>query len=493
MASITPLHDRTYDLAIFGATGFTGTLIAKHLAAAAPKDVKWAITGRSASKLEKLRDELSKLPDLTNSPDVIAFSDRSAKEIINDSRVVLSVIGPSTLYAEDFLKLAVEAGTGWVDLNGETAWLKNMIVKYGEQAKETGAVIIPSAGYDCIPSELSLLTLALFAGPNLKNVKAVMEDQVGTYSAGTFNSMIAVFETFSRDEIFGPTGYLSTPYYCSSDLPASTLASLPKQEVGANAIPIDTPQTFFYSETNKVKGGGKLLDAQGGALGGLGYVEQLNRNLVFRGISLSRHLGADTYNPNLQYREYHLVPPTKPSMFGASALTSAKRLSNAFANIIPWVLSSYVLRRVLAFFVARLIGENGGPDEDMRENKGYLRWRDVGDVEITNQDGTVSEKKAYSLLKAHKDGGYGWTSIVVSETALYLALKLKGAHIPEVEDSEKALLPGKSGSEADLVFRNGKAEGGFWTTACLGLGLVRYLVGRKAMVMEAGWVKNTQE
>jgi len=141
MANVTPLHERTYDLVIFGSTGFTGSLIAKHLAVAAPKDVKWAITGRSASKLEKLKGELSNLPDLANNPDIVSFSDRSAQDVVNDTRVVLSVIGPSTLHAEEFLKLAVEAGTGWVDLNGETAWLKHMILKYGEKAKETGAVV----------------------------------------------------------------------------------------------------------------------------------------------------------------------------------------------------------------------------------------------------------------------------------------------------------------------------------------------------------------
>lgn len=141
MTTPTPLDSRTYDLVVFGATGFTGTLIAKHLAVAAPLNVKWAIVGRTAAKLETLKKEIADLPELTNDPDVISFADRSAKDVTNDTRVILSVIGPSTLHAEQFLSLAVEAGTAWVDLNGETAWLKEMIHKYGKQAKETGAVV----------------------------------------------------------------------------------------------------------------------------------------------------------------------------------------------------------------------------------------------------------------------------------------------------------------------------------------------------------------
>ena len=113
---------RTYDIVLFGATGFTGGLTADYLAANAPADLKWAIAGRSQAKLEKVRERLSGInPALADMPLVIAdSSDPTALAAMAESTsVVISTVGPYALYGEPLVKACAEAGTDYTDLTGE--------------------------------------------------------------------------------------------------------------------------------------------------------------------------------------------------------------------------------------------------------------------------------------------------------------------------------------------------------------------------------------
>jgi short subunit dehydrogenase-like uncharacterized protein len=138
---ITPHALRTQDITVFGATGFTGQLISKHLAKDAPHALKWAIAGRSTEKLNKLLDTLKAIPDATNLPEVHSLADNDLDEVVSSSRVVISTIGPYTLHGEKFLKACIENGTSWVDLTGEIPWVSDMISKYETLARKTGAVV----------------------------------------------------------------------------------------------------------------------------------------------------------------------------------------------------------------------------------------------------------------------------------------------------------------------------------------------------------------
>jgi short subunit dehydrogenase-like uncharacterized protein len=55
------MADRKYELVLYGATGYTGKYTAEFLQQNAPTDLKWAIAGRSAQKLETIGKELKEL------------------------------------------------------------------------------------------------------------------------------------------------------------------------------------------------------------------------------------------------------------------------------------------------------------------------------------------------------------------------------------------------------------------------------------------------
>lgn len=103
----------------------TGCLVSKHLATAAPR-ITWAVGGRSEEKLKKLVQSLPAVPGV-NKPDIIILDvildpESKIKSILENTRVVINVVGPYSYWGEKVLKPCVEAGTAWVDLNGEVPW-----------------------------------------------------------------------------------------------------------------------------------------------------------------------------------------------------------------------------------------------------------------------------------------------------------------------------------------------------------------------------------
>lgn len=124
--------DRAYDIVLFGATGFVGELTAEYLAAHAPEGLRWAIAGRSAEKLERLRERLGGAPgvlraDVTD-PD-------SVRELAGQARVVATTVGPYITYGEDLVAACADAGTDYVDLTGEPEFVDLMYVRHDARAR----------------------------------------------------------------------------------------------------------------------------------------------------------------------------------------------------------------------------------------------------------------------------------------------------------------------------------------------------------------------
>ena len=151
---------RAFDVVVYGASGFTGRLVAEHMLATygAGGDVRWAMAGRSRSKLESVRVEIGAPADL---PLVIADAGNpeSLLALARATRVVITTVGPYQLYGEPLVKACVEAGTDYVDLCGEPAWMAAMIAKYDAPAKASGARIVFSCGFDSIPFDLGVTFL----------------------------------------------------------------------------------------------------------------------------------------------------------------------------------------------------------------------------------------------------------------------------------------------------------------------------------------------
>ena len=117
---------RTYDVVIFGATGFTGRLVAEYLAAEYGSAVRWAMAGRSLDKLASVRDEIGAPAD---TPLIAADSSDPASlaAMAEQTAAVITTVGPYQLYGEALVKACVDAGTDYVDLCGEPAWMHDII------------------------------------------------------------------------------------------------------------------------------------------------------------------------------------------------------------------------------------------------------------------------------------------------------------------------------------------------------------------------------
>ena len=145
--------DRPYDIVLFGATGFVGVLTAEYLAAHAPEGLRWAIAGRDELKLKRLRE---RLPRGTAVGVLRAdVSDPSSlRELAEHARVVATTVGPYVSYGEDLVAACADTGTDYLDLSGEPEFVDLTYVRHDARARETGARLVHSAGFDSIPHDL---------------------------------------------------------------------------------------------------------------------------------------------------------------------------------------------------------------------------------------------------------------------------------------------------------------------------------------------------
>lgn len=199
---MTAKADRPYDIVVYGATGYTGRLVAEYLAHHYQgKGPKWAMAGRSAEKLAEVRDLIGAPAD---TPLVVANSDdpASMQALAESTRVVVTTVGPYQLYGEPLLKACVAAGTDYADLCGEPGWMREMIDAYHEQAKASGARIAFSSGFDSIPFDLGVFMLQQEAkarhGSPAPRVKGRVRAMQGTFSGGTAASLTETMKSVAR-------------------------------------------------------------------------------------------------------------------------------------------------------------------------------------------------------------------------------------------------------------------------------------------------------
>ena len=105
-----------FDLIVYGATGFTGRLIAEYIDATHP-DRTWAMAGRSAQKLAAVRDEMD-LPGDTAMIVADAADPASIDAMVARGNVIISTVGPYQAYGEPLVAACAATGTDYVDLSG---------------------------------------------------------------------------------------------------------------------------------------------------------------------------------------------------------------------------------------------------------------------------------------------------------------------------------------------------------------------------------------
>ena len=191
-----------YDVIVYGATGYTGRLVAEYIATAYPTGVRWAMAGRSLSKLEEVRAEMGISADV---PLLAANADdpASLRAMCARTTVVISTVGPYQLYGSDLVAACAATGTAYVDLCGEPGWMREMIDAHEAEAKRTGARIVFSCGFDSIPFDLGVLTLQEEAqkrfGRPAPRVKCRVRTMKGTFSGGTAASLKATLAAAAKN------------------------------------------------------------------------------------------------------------------------------------------------------------------------------------------------------------------------------------------------------------------------------------------------------
>ena len=184
-----------YDIVVFGASGYTGRLVAEYLQGEyANTSLKWAMAGRSLDKLASVRTALG----ISDSVDLVSVdSDDAASvgQMVSDCKVVITTVGPYQLYGEELIKQCAEQGTDYVDLSGEPSWMHETIAQHSAAAKASGARIVHSCGFDSIPFDLGVYCLQQHAitqtGKPITTVKGRVRAMNGTFSGGTIASMRA--------------------------------------------------------------------------------------------------------------------------------------------------------------------------------------------------------------------------------------------------------------------------------------------------------------
>jgi short subunit dehydrogenase-like uncharacterized protein len=182
------MAEREHDIVVFGATGFTGALTAQYLAEHAPPTTQWAIAGRSRDKLERTLEDIGRTDIPIIEADVT--DEQSLKSMAEQTRVVVTTVGPYINYGEPVVAACAAAGTDYVDLTGEPEFVDRMWLGYNKQAERNGARIVHSCGFDSIPHDLG----ALYTVNQLPEDQPIsLEGYVragGTLSGGTYHSAI---------------------------------------------------------------------------------------------------------------------------------------------------------------------------------------------------------------------------------------------------------------------------------------------------------------
>lgn len=196
---------REFDLVIWGATGFTGRLVAEYIHGryGTGDQLRWAIAGRNQARLESIRAGIG----ATDKTLPILIGDSrdpgSLAAIAGRSRVICSTVGPFAKYGSGLVAACVASGTDYCDITGEVQWVRRMIDAHEKQAQSTGARIVHCCGFDSIPSDLGTLfmnnSMQARHGAPCDEVKLRVRRLRGTFSGGTFASMMTALEEAKSD------------------------------------------------------------------------------------------------------------------------------------------------------------------------------------------------------------------------------------------------------------------------------------------------------
>ena len=386
------MSDKNFDFVVYGATGFTGKLVVEYMQSQYGNDesISWALAGRSHEKLIMVRDDLGVSQDI---PLLTVDSDdeESIVQMVQQTKCVLTTVGPYQLYGINIVKQCVVHGTDYVDLCGEPGWMHEMINEHADQAKETGARIVFSCGFDSIPFDLGVYFLQKEViaqhGKPASNVRGRVRAMNGEFSGGTAASLGATMASLKqKPELFA---VLANPFALSNGFTG------PEQARDSKAVFDEKLETWVAPF----------------------FMAPINTKNVHRSNALMNHM----YGEDFCYNEMWVQGPGEEGKAAAEFVGSMNPLADAPAP-----------------------GE--GPSKESRDNGNYdvLFCADLAD------GSTI-----HAAVSGDMDPGYGSTSKMIAESAICLVKEcpdlVGGIYTPAPAMGEKLIA--RLQADAGLDFR----------------------------------------
>ncbi|NNE58201.1 MAG: saccharopine dehydrogenase [Hellea sp.] len=358
---------REFDVIVYGATGYTGRLVGEYIQQQyGDSDLKWAMAGRSAKKLDAVAAEMGIAADI---PKIVADSADadSLIEMAKRAKSIITTVGPYQLYGTELVRACAENGTDYVDLCGEPAWMHDTVREFQAAAENSGARIVHSCGFDSIPFDLGVYytqekAKAAF-GETCPTIRGRVRKMQGKFSGGTAASFMESMKRAGRQpEVLD---WLKDPFTLTPDFEG------PRQPHGAKPI----------EETDLGSWSAPFIMAS------------INTKNIHRSNALLGH----AYGEDFVYDEMMMTGPGE----AGEQMAKGVMQMNASMGVNP-----------------PKPGE--GPTKDEREN-GFYDVMFVGD--------TKSGKRIITSVAGDKDPGYGSTSKMIAEAAICLARDIDQADV----------------------------------------------------------------
>jgi short subunit dehydrogenase-like uncharacterized protein len=361
---------RDFDLVVFGATGFTGRLVAEVLMRRGT-GLRWALAGRNLQKLAEVAQGLG-AADRVPLLHADASNEASLAKLAAQARAVITTVGPYTSHGTPLVAACAAAGTDYLDLCGEPLWMARMIGDFDAPARASGARIVFSCGFDSVPFDLGVVFLQHHAqqrfGEPLQRVRGRVRSIKGGLSGGTAASALATFEQ------------------------AGTDPALARRMADPFAL---TPGFRGPAQPN---GDSALFDELADAWTGPFLMAAINTKNVHRTNMLRGH----PWGRDFQYDERVMTGDGPLGQRRAKLLAGAAK---AQAVLMGWA----PVRALIGRFALPQPGQ--GPGQRARE-RGHYELLFIGE--------TASGRVLRATVQGEGDPGYGSTSRVITECALCL-------------------------------------------------------------------------
>ncbi len=381
-----PRSDKQFDVVLWGATGFTGQLVAEYFATnyGVGGQLRWAIAGRNSEKLEKLRKSLETIqPRAASLPILLGECGDLAtcEKIASQTKVLCTTVGPYLDYGVPMVQACVEAGTDYCDLSGETPFIRRIIDEFELSAIQGQSKIVPSCGFDSIPSDLGCWMLQEYAlehyGAPCEDVTLYVGKTKGGMSGGTIASMIGLLQRSVTDRSIRRT--LGHPYALN-------------------------PEGTWRGEDGSDQANVRW-DSDLGCWTGPFVMAGINTRIVRR----TNALLEEKYGSKFSYREV----TTYPKGFKSRVRAEIMRFGlGAFVGMVALKPTRTLLEKTI------LPAPGEGPSAKER-NAGYFNFTLIGKGRSPNGESFEVKGSVYG----DKDPGYAGTARMLGEAAISLALQ----------------------------------------------------------------------